>query len=126
MFTKALCKAGNSQLTELVLEEAANGDEVSQAIVLQGAQELVELITAVVSRLGWQNMPALIAGIGGLMQPGNLLWDRIQTLLAESCPLSRMILLSCHLTWELFFWEGIIWPKEFRWKISSIILEKLP
>ncbi len=88
-----------AKLTELVLEEAANGDEVSQAIVLQGAQELVELITAVVSRLGWQNMPALIAGIGGLMQPGNLLWDRIQTLLAESCPLSRMIppLLPPHL-----------------------------
>ena len=80
-----------ARFAEIVLAEAIAGDHVSLAIVKAAAQELVEMIGAVIDDLGWKDEPALVAGIGGLLQPANLIWQEILTLLANSYPLADFV-----------------------------------
>ena len=80
-----------ASLARLVLEEATNGDQVSQIIIKTAAKELVELIGAVIDNLGWHDSQALVAGTGGLLQPDNILWREIVALLSDLCPSVQFI-----------------------------------
>ena len=80
-----------ASLAKLVLEEAADGDQVSQMIIKTAAEELVELIGAVIDSLDWHDTQALVAGIGGLLQPDNLLWREIVALLVDLHPSAKFI-----------------------------------
>ncbi len=75
-----------ARLAEIVLEEAAGGDEVSCRIIADAADHLVKLISAVLSRLDWCEPGIPAAGTGGLLQPGNMLWTNIAKALAGTHP----------------------------------------
>jgi N-acetylglucosamine kinase-like BadF-type ATPase len=79
-----------ARLAELVLEEASQGDPVSQHVVIRAAKQLVEMIGTVLSRLGLTNRPTTIAATGGLLRPGNPLWEAIDQQLNEYYPLSNL------------------------------------
>ena len=75
-----------AKLAEIVLEEAALGDEVSQYLITDAAEQLVRMITTVFGKLEWHQQSIPAAGIGGLLQPGNLLWTSIVEMLNRSHP----------------------------------------
>lgn len=79
-----------AKLAEIVLEEAAQGDAVGQCLVDTAARQLVDMIGAVLRRLDREDKPTTIAGIGGLLRPGNLMWETITQILAEVYPQSRL------------------------------------
>lgn len=80
-----------ASLARFVVEEADNGDRVSEIIIETAADELVELIGAVIDSLNWLDTQIPVAGIGGLLQPGNLLWRKIAALLDDLYPSARFI-----------------------------------
>ena len=75
-----------AKLAEIVLEEAAAGDEISQHLITDAAEHLVKLISAVLTRLDWTQQSVPVAGTGGLLRPGNLLWKTITEMLNHSHP----------------------------------------
>lgn len=78
-----------AKLAELVIAEATNGDEVSSSIIRTGVEQLVEMIGAVIQRLGWVSKPALVIGAGGLLRPGSFMWEQIERALHRSYPLAQ-------------------------------------
>ncbi|NLK08631.1 MAG: hypothetical protein GX316_08025 [Firmicutes bacterium] len=78
-------------LAGLVLEEADSGDKVSQTIVRTAAAQLVELVSAVIRRLEWDEHSIPVAGSGGLLQPGNFLWKQISQLLGGLHPSTNFV-----------------------------------
>lgn len=79
-----------AKLAEIVLQEAFTDDHVSQLLVTAAAQDLVEMISAVLCQLDLRNRPTTIAAAGGLLKPGNPLWEATTKLLTQSYPLSRL------------------------------------
>lgn len=79
-----------AKLAEFVLSEASQDDPVSQHIVIKAAEQLVEMIGAVLSRLGLTNKPTTIAATGGLLRPGNPLWEALDQQLTQSYHLSHL------------------------------------
>ena len=79
-----------AKLAKIVLEEASQGDPVSQHIIIGAAKRLVEMIGTVLNRLGVTNRPTTIAATGGLLRPGNPLWQAIDQQLSHSYPPSHL------------------------------------
>ncbi|NMB44844.1 MAG: ATPase [Firmicutes bacterium] len=80
-----------ARLAEVVLDEASQGDPVSQYLITTAAQELVDIAGAVIKRLGWSCQPTTIAGTGGLLRPGNPIWKAIIQILAQSYAQSSLV-----------------------------------
>ena len=75
-----------ARLAEIVLEEAAAGDEISRYLITDAAEHLVKQIAAVLIRLEWHQQSIPVAGVGGLLRPGNLLWETIAGMLNRAQP----------------------------------------
>ncbi len=77
-----------AKLAPLVLEQAANGDDVAQEIVGRGADELANHVQTVIRRLNMENPP--IAFTGGLLSKPNPLSDALcNRLQMENIPTPR-------------------------------------
>jgi len=79
-----------AKLAEIVLEEAAGGDTISQGLVTDAAEQLVGIIGALMARLGWEDKPTTISGTGGLLRPGNLVWQTVTKVLTRSYPQTQL------------------------------------
>jgi N-acetylglucosamine kinase-like BadF-type ATPase len=79
-----------AKLAEIVLEEAALADTVSQSLVTEAAKQLVEMIGVLLTELDWNNAP-IIAGTGGLLRCGNPLWKAVTQILTHFYPQNRLI-----------------------------------
>jgi N-acetylglucosamine kinase-like BadF-type ATPase len=79
-------------LAPVVLEAAGEGDQVAARIVDTAAEELVLLLEAVVRAADLADeRERVIVAAGGVMRPGNRLWERLADLIARRIPGFRLI-----------------------------------
>ena len=87
-----LSEAQCMQLTPVLFEVAANGDEVATALVLRQADEVVALAVAAMRTLGVLDEPIPVVLGGGVITAGHRqLMDEITRLLAERAPLASPV-----------------------------------
>ncbi len=78
------------QLTPLLFEVAAGGDDVASALVGRQAEEVVALAVAAMRRLGVLDEPIPVVLGGGVLTAGHQqLMDQINRLLSEAAPLAE-------------------------------------
>jgi N-acetylmuramic acid 6-phosphate etherase len=67
VYDKAVDRPTIASWSDLVFEEAAAGDTVSQGIVAAGARELAEVVASVCRQIGFETAPFPLAVSGGLL-----------------------------------------------------------
>lgn len=79
-------------LAPVVLDAAAQGDSVAAHIVDLAAEELALLLEAVAQAAAFtEQQERVIVAAGGVLRPGNLLWQRLATQVDRRLPHFRLI-----------------------------------
>ena len=82
-WSKAVAKAGVAAFAPLVIEEADLGDQAAGEIVSRAVEGLLQHAEALVRTVPFTDPPA-VALVGGLVEPGGLLRDRVVVVLTEA------------------------------------------
>jgi N-acetylglucosamine kinase-like BadF-type ATPase len=79
-------------LAPVVLDVAAGGDAVATRIVREAADELVLLLEAVAAAAAFtEERERVIVAAGGVLRPGNLLWDELAERIERRLPGFRLV-----------------------------------
>ena len=92
LYTQGISKAEVASFAPLVMEVAAAGDALAQALIRHGVHELALMVTAVARNLGWAAAPCEVTLTGGLWRAGDVVLTPFRTALAALLPQTRIVM----------------------------------
>lgn len=92
LYTQGISKAEVASFAPLVMEAAAAGDALAQALIRQGVHELALMVTAVARNLGWAAAPCEVTLTGGLWRAGDVVLTPFRTALTALLSQARIVM----------------------------------
>ena len=78
-------------LASLVVQAAQNEDIVACDILIHAANDLVQMVEAVLDKLSWRNEPVKIVQMGSVLEHSQFLRSRVVEELKHKAPLARLV-----------------------------------